>query len=117
MGERRKAKRLDLTASIIMKRLDSGAVESVNIEVLDVSRTGIGFICDKPLQIGAKYESNLKIWTGDTIHAFIEVARINEMEGGSIYGGFFVGMPESDWCRILVYETYQDFAADENKKE
>ena len=115
MDERRKAKRLDMAANLVMKRLDSGETKNAKIDVLDVSRTGIGFICDEELEIGAKYEASLTIWTGDTIHAFIEIVRKSQEEGGGIYGGIFVGMPEADWCRIRVYETYQEYAPEENK--
>ena len=113
MFERRKAKRLDLKADIIMNRLDSSETKMVEIEVLDISKTGMGFICVEALDMGAVYETDITIWTGDTIHAFVEIVRIQKMEGGSIYGGSFVGMPESDWCRIRVYETYQEFAPDQ----
>lgn len=109
MQEKRRGKRLDLQANIVMNRLDSGKPETAAIEVLDLSKFGIGFICVEHLEMNSVYETDIKIWTGDSIHAFIEIVRISEQEGGNIYGGTFVGMPESDWCRIRVYETYQDF--------
>ena len=43
------------------------------------------------------------------IPAFINVVRVSHEVGGNIYGGIFIGMPESDWCRIGVYETYQEY--------
>lgn len=111
MDDRRRARRMDLQATLLLRRIgDSSSKGVVSIEVLDLSQTGIGFICDKDLQIGTTYESDLIIWTGDIIHAFIEVVRKSDAEGGGIYGGVFIGMPESDWCRIRVYETYQEYA-------
>src|SRR5574344_2091785 len=107
--ERRKEKRTDLSVKLFMNRLDTKDKEAVPIEVLDLSKAGIGFICEKVLEKGAVYEADLKIWTGDTIHAFIEIVRVSEEVGGGIFGGLFIGMPESDWCRIRVYETYQEF--------
>lgn len=112
--ERRKEKRTDLSVKLFMNRLDTKDKEAVPIEVLDLSKAGIGFICEKVLEKGAVYEADVTIWTGDTIHAFIEIVRVSPQQGGNIYGGIFVGMPESDWCRIRVFETYQDF--DENGK-
>lgn len=109
MNERRRAKRLDLQGVIILNRVDPNVTQKVSIEVIDISSSGIGFICDEKLDMGAVYEADLKIWTGDTIHAFIEIVRVSEEVGGGIFGGLFIGMPESDWCRIRVYETYQDF--------
>lgn len=114
--ERRKEKRNDLSVRLLMKRLASKEPQAVPIEVLDISKAGIGFICTENLEKGSVYEADVTIWTGDSIHAFIEIVRVNQQEGGNIYGGIFVGMPESDWCRIVVYETYQDFDENGNRK-
>ena len=109
MNERRKSKRMDLQANLILKKLD-GTAQEVSIDILDVSQTGIGFVCDTKLEIGEFYDTDLKIWTGDVIHAFIEIVRKSGDDDSAIYGGLFVGMPEADWCRIRVYETYQEYS-------
>ena len=108
-NERRKERRNDLSIRIKINRLDKTSNEQILVDVLDVSKAGIGFISDTELESGAIYEADITIWTGDTIHAFIEIVRVSAQEGGGIYGGIFVGMPESDWSRIRVYETYQEF--------
>lgn len=109
MDERRKAKRMDLQGTIVLNALN-GESKSINIDILDVSQSGIGFICDENLALHGMYDADLKIWTGDTIHVFIEIVRkTGEDDEVCIYGGQFVGMPEADWCRIRVYETYQDY--------
>lgn len=108
MEERRKNKRTQLNSNIILKRLDSGSDEEVNIEVMDVSKTGVGFTCKEALAIGAIYESYLTIWTREVLHAFLEIIRI-EKKGDTIsYGATFVGMPEMDACRIETYQTVED---------
>lgn len=115
MGERRRAKRLAMTAELVMKRLDSSEGESVTIEVLDLSQTGIGFLCGNDLEIGAKYDINLKIWTGDIIHTIVDIVRMQEREDEKkFYGGVFIGMPDSDRFRIQVYEAYQEYGPEEN---
>lgn len=109
--ERRKSKRLDLESTLVMKRLDGTGEENVRINVIDVSKRGIGFTCEKPLQIGAVYESHLTIWTKEVISAFVEIVRIEKAEDTFIYGGIFIGMPELDSCRIAIYDvvhTYVD---------
>lgn len=109
MDERRNAKRMDLQGNIVLKSLD-GTSKAVKIDILDVSQTGIGFVCDENLKLHEMYDADLKIWTGDTIHVFIEIIRRNGNEDEpSIYGGQFVGMPEADWCRIRVYENFQEY--------
>ena len=56
MEERRKNNRIKLTSSLFIKRLDRDTQEKVEIEILDVSKSGVGFSCSKPLEIGAVYE-------------------------------------------------------------
>lgn len=111
MGERRKAKRMDLQVNLLLREIgDRTSRGVVNIDVVDLSQTGIGFTCESELKIGTTYESDIIIWTGDIIHAFVEVVRKSKADDGSnLYGGVFIGMPEADWCRIRVYETYQSF--------
>lgn len=108
MEERRKNTRLDLESKLMMKRLDGGGEEEVTIDVIDVSKTGVGFNCTTALGIGAVYEAFLTIWTKEVIHAFIEIVRIEKVGGEFIYGGIFVGMPEMDSQRIEVYKTIED---------
>lgn len=104
--ERRRNKRLELESRLIIKRLDGGTEsEQVAIQVADVSKTGLGFSCTIPLEIGAVYEAYLTIWTKEVIHAFVEIVRIEKEEETFRYGGVFIGMPEMDAARIEIYDT------------
>lgn len=108
MQEKRKNKRTELLSKLVIKRLDGSGVEEVGIEVNDVSKTGVGFSSDKPLTIGAVYESYLTIWTKEVLHAFIEIVRIEKTGNRFTYGAIFIGMPEMDAARIEVYQTVED---------
>ena len=114
MEERRKSKRTDLKSKLLVKRLDGGTLEEVSVDVLNVSKTGIGFSCDELLEIGAVYEAYLTIWTKEVIHAFIEIIRIEKEPDTFQYGGLFIGMPEIDLQRIDVYNVVSE--ADKYKK-
>lgn len=107
MEERRKTNRRTLVSKLIMKRLDGGGSEEAEIEIVDVSKTGIGFTCDKLLDIGAVYESFLRIWTQEVLHAFLEIVRIEKKGKDYHYGAIFIGMPESDAMRIEAYDTIE----------
>jgi hypothetical protein len=96
MDERRKSKRTDLKSKLIAKRLDSSEQREVGVDVLNVSKTGIGF------------EAYLTIWTSEVLHAFIEIVRIEKIEDGYNYGGLFIGMPELDLQRIDVYNIVSE---------
>ncbi len=108
MEERRKSKRTDLASKLLVKRLDKGAQEEIGVEVMNVSKTGIGFSCEELLDMGAVYEAYLTIWTKEVIHAFIEIVRIEKNVDAYDYGGLFIGMPEVDLQRIEVYNTVAD---------
>ena len=108
MEERRKSKRTDLRSKLLVKRLDSGQQEEIGVDVMNVSKTGIGFYCDELLDMGAVYEAYLTIWTKEVIHAFIEIVRIEKIPDTYDYGGLFIGMPEIDLQRIDVYNVINE---------
>lgn len=107
MEEKRRDRRMSLSAKLLIKNITdaTGKEEEVRIEVLDVSKTGVGFICDIPLEIGAVYETRLKIWTDEVIHAFLKVVRIEQTkEERYVCGTIFIGLSEIDAKRIEVYD-------------
>lgn len=109
MEERRKHRRMDLEAKLMVKRLDCAQEQEVEIDIADVSRTGVGFSCEDKLDIGAVYECHLTIWTKEVIHVFLQIVRIELGSQGSFhYGAVFVGMSELDASRISVYESFNE---------
>lgn len=108
MDERRKDKRTELVSKIVIKRLDTDEGQELNVDLVDLSKSGVGFLCAEILTIGAVYESYLTIWTKEVIHAFIQIARIELKDDIFMYGASFVGMPEMDSNRIGVYQTVND---------
>ena len=112
MEERRRANRRKLVSKLVVKRLDRSEEEEVEIEIVDVSKSGIGFRCEQLLGIGSVYEGFLRIWTQEVIHAFLEIVRIEKKEDGFHYGAIFIGMPASDASRIEVYDTVESLKQD-----
>lgn len=109
MEERRRSNRRELTSKLVMKRLGGENVdETIEIDITDVSKTGIGFTCSTALEIGAVYEAYLRIWTQEVLHAFLEIIRIEKKGAVFSYGGIFIGMPEMDAARIDVYDTVEN---------
>ncbi len=97
-----------MDSTLVIKRLDGGVDEEVNIEICDVSKSGVGFVCKTPLLIGTVYESYLTIWTKEVLHAFLQIVRIELKEDTYYYGASFVGMPEIDAQRIVTYQTVSE---------
>ena len=108
MEERRKSKRSQLASKLLLKRLDGGKTEEVDIEVVDVSKSGVGFTCNEALTIGAIYEAYLTIWTKEVLHAVLEIVRIEKKDNTISYGAVFVGLPEMDAFRIETYQTVEE---------
>lgn len=112
MEDRRKNRRIELVSKLLIKKMgqNSGPME-VNIEVMDASKTGIGFICTERLEIGAVYESFLTIWTKEVLHAFLEIIRVVDRGNGTYeYGAIFIGMSEQDVSRIATYDTIENMS-------
>lgn len=108
MEERRKSRRMELSATLLMKGLSGEADNEVSIDILDVSKTGVGFVCSSPLNIGAVYEAYLTIWTKEVLDVFMEIVRIEKIGSEEYsYGAIFIGMSEMDCKRIEVYETIE----------
>lgn len=72
-----------MPSKLVIKRLDGQKGNEVTINIMDVSKNGIGFDCAEPLQIGEVYEAYLTIWTKEVIHAFFADCE-NRAEGGHI---------------------------------
>ncbi len=105
MEERRKNARTKLESKIVIKRVDQQDQE-MNIEVIDVSKSGIGFSCSEPLLIGSVYKTVLTLWTKEVLHVFVEIVRIEKKDDCYVYGGIFIGMSEIEAQRIEVYQMF-----------
>ena len=106
MQEKRKSKRFVLEANIAMERVDGSKNRLVPVKVVDVSATGIGFSCTEILEMHSVYRMSLKIWTGDTIEAFVNLLRFDNSGEENVYGGEFIGMTEADAAKFNIHELF-----------
>ena len=106
MDEKRKNKRIILNANLAMNRIDGPRHEMVPIQIIDVSKSGIGFDCDRDLEMNSVYELELILWTKEIINTFITVIRKDDSGIKKIYGATFVGLTEADACKIDIYDMF-----------
>lgn len=98
MQERRKARRMPTTLSLEILNLykqDNVLVSNLHapIEVINISKTGIGFRTESVLPIGYYFNANINLGTEDTLHCVVQIVRSQQEEGNkTIYGCEFVGM-------------------------
>ena len=82
MDEKRHAKRLDLDVTIELSRIDdmdgTTTVKMARVDVVDLSRSGVGFVTTQELAIGSFYNTKIQIWTKDIIEAIIRIVRMKE---------------------------------------
>lgn len=108
MEERRRNKRIELQSKIMLKSLGEEEPKEISIEVLDASKSGLGFRCSEKLEIGTIYESYLTLWTKEVIHAFLQIARIELKDQVYDYGAVFIGMPDMDTSKIEIYRVVSE---------
>ena len=111
MEEKRRHKRLDLKVSVQLERLDQDGITTlkyIDVDVTDISRSGIGFNAKQSLEIGSYYDSKIQIWTKEVVDAVIEIVRRNDTENGYQYGATFIGMTDTDALKIDIYQIFND---------
>lgn len=88
--------KMDLEVSDIFKQ-DNVRVSNINapIEVIDISRDGIGFIAKSVLPVGYYFNSRLEFDNkNNAINCVIKIIRQQKTEDGIYhYGCIFIGMP------------------------
>ena len=113
MDEKRNSRRLDLDVTVELERIDDSqgvtTLKLVHVDIVDLSKSGIGFNSKAELAIGSYYNTKLQIWTKETIEAVIEIVRCEEREDGYHYGAKFVGMIESDALKIDIYQIFYEY--------
>ena len=112
MEEKRRSRRMVLNAHLVMNPVGESKGEKVPVDIIDISKDGLGFSCETALAMNAIYEMDLTLWTKDVIHTFINVTRFDGKS--NMYGATFTGMNGNDQDKIKIYEMF-DRAAKELK--
>lgn len=89
----------------------SAEKEYIDVDITDVSKSGLGFKCDKQLLIGDCFDARITIWTKEDIDAVVKVVRCAEEEdeeGMFTYGCIFIGMTDTDALKIQIYQMFNE---------
>lgn len=99
MEDQRRAKRIPIHMSLEVSSLfkqDNVKVTNLNapIEILNISKSGIGFVTDSTLPIGYYFNARLEfIDSGEALNCVVCIVRQDKQEDGRhFYGCEFVGM-------------------------
>ena len=112
MEEKRKSRRMVLNAHLVMKKVGETEGMKLPVDIIDISKEGMGFRCEAALAMNSIYEMDLMLWTKDVIHTFINVTRFDGKS--NMYGATFTGMNGSDQDKIKIYELFDRAARELN---
>lgn len=110
MEEKRRAKRLPIKLSLEISDLykqDYVHVININapIEVVNISKTGIGFRSESVLPIGYYFNASINLGEKETIRSVVKIIRSQPIdEKLTMYGCEFVGMAE---ILSFIFEAYE----------
>ncbi len=107
--ERRSGKRLELTATLKLKRVQDDTEKEIMINVTDLSCTGMGFHSAQKLDVKGYYDTNMAIWTKEVIPCVVQVVRETQEDDGTYhYGAMFIGMSEINKQKIHTYQMIDE---------
>ncbi len=116
MQEKRRYRRMNIEVSVNLEAIGSDnslTGETIQVEVQDVSRNGLSFVCNEKLDMYACFAVNMTLWNGEGLNTIVKVVRGNLVEKGYEYGCIFVGLTDVDEFRIQVHEILQAYEDDE----
>lgn len=118
MEEKRRSIRMDIDVQIQLKAVNSDETmgKIYNVDVINISRGGMAFRCKDELCVDGFYDTQITIWTKETIHALIRIVR--KADNGE-YGCKFASILPTDLFKIEVYElfNYYDGMHEEESRE
>ena len=109
MDEKRKFKRLplklELTISSLFKQ-DYELISNINenIEVKDISKNGIGFVCKHELPINYYFDAKVQLDDNKFFHTVIKIIRVQKTDDGYSVGCEFVGLADILAMQVDMYD-------------
>ncbi len=118
--EKRRAKRVDVNAVISINRLDNGEYshhedsKKINVNIIDVSETGIAFSTQEPIEVNSYYNTDLDFDGCARIKAVVQIVRKDDSDTNNIiYGGRFIGISTEDQFRLSVFRIVSENKAEQ----
>jgi hypothetical protein len=110
MNEKRKHKRLPIKLELEVNKLfrqDNVIIDDINaeIEVVDISKTGIGFVSDAVFPLDYYFNAKIEFDEKRFFYCVIKLIRKGEQEGLYLYGCEFVGLAEFLSNKVDEYEA------------
>jgi hypothetical protein len=109
MYDRRRHKRLPFKMSLEINMLFKQDNEIINniseeIEIVNISKTGLGFYCKDDLPIGYYFNAKIELDNTDFFYCVIKIIRKEKAEDSILFGCEFVGLAEFLSRKVDGYE-------------
>ena len=110
MKERRKYKRLPIKLELTISKLfkqDNLVMNNINenIEIKDISKSGIGFECTHQLPLDYYFDAKIELDKDKFFYTVLKIVRIKNIDKGYFVGCEFVGL--ADILSSKIDEYYQ----------
>lgn len=97
MHERRRYERLPIDCRLKVNNLYNGYQKGIDkvdadIEVIDISRGGIGFKCNQTLPLNSYFDATIGLDGREYFRAIVKIIRCSSVDSGTIYGAEFIGL-------------------------
>jgi len=117
MEDRRKHRRLPIKLEIDIDKLfkqDNEIIHDINesIEVINISKTGIGFLCKDDLPLDYYFNAKIEFDKFRYFYCVLKILRKEPMEGVNLFGCEFVGLAEFLSNKVDEYEMLLDVKSD-----
>lgn len=118
MQEKRRSKRLPIQLELVVSRLfkqEASETVEVNqpIQVVDVSKLGIGFVSTNDLPLNFYFNAKLELGSAEnSLYCVVQIIRKQQKEGNLFsYGCEFVGLAP---VLGFIFDEYEKTLAEEN---
>jgi hypothetical protein len=113
MEERRKHRRLPIKLEIDIDKLfkqDNEIIHDINesIEVINISRTGLGFLCKDNLPLDYYFNAKIEFDKFRYFYCVLKIIRKEVLEDTHLFGCEFVGLAEFLSHKVDEYEMLLD---------
>ena len=114
-NEHRKSKRTGMNVTIKLRTIQSdaitiGSIEEIGVDVVNISKDGMGFKTEKILAFNGLYDTEIVLSNGERFNSIIKIVRMeNAGVPETLYGCHFVGINGADQFKIDVFQILCEF--------
>jgi hypothetical protein len=110
MQERRKYQRYPIKLELMISSLFKQDYEIIpdineNIEIKNISKNGIGFICNNDLPLNYYFDAKIQLSDDKFFPAVLKIIRVEKLEEGYFVGCEFVGLADILGMKVDSYSS------------